>query len=73
MREKKAKPINVVMFIILVIFAIIFVFPILFILMNSFKGKLFISDNPFKMPKFTLTKEEKAEVEEENNAKVEAF
>ena len=50
MRQKKAKPANVVMFIILVVFAIVFIFPILFILMNSFKGKLFISDNPFSMP-----------------------
>ena len=59
MRQKKAKPANVVMFIILVVFAIVFIFPILFILMNSFKGKLFISDNPFSMPKFSLNKEEK--------------
>lgn len=73
MRQKKAKPANVVMFIILVVFAIVFIFPILFILMNSFKGKLFISDNPFSMPKFTLDKEEKADVEEQYKQKVEDF
>ena len=29
---------------------VLFLTPIFFILMNSFKGKLFISDNPFAWP-----------------------
>ncbi len=39
-----------VVFGILCVLVVIFLTPIFFILMNSFKGKLFISDNPFAWP-----------------------
>ena len=73
MKNKKIKPANVLMFIILTVLALIFVFPILFIFQNSFKGKLFISDNPFAMPKFSLTEQEAADIEIKYQEKVEDF
>ena len=55
-REKKEKlraPMTVkdwVKFIILMIISIVFIAPILLVLMNSFKGKLFVSNEPFAFP-----------------------
>lgn len=45
--NKKSHPIT---FVLLSLLAIIFLVPIVFIFINSFKGKLFISDNPFALP-----------------------
>lgn len=41
---------NTVIFLILFILAIIFLAPIFIIIMNSFKGKFYISDAPFSLP-----------------------
>ncbi len=55
-KETKAKlraPMTVkdwVKFIILMIISIVFIAPILLVLMNSFKGKLFVSNEPFAFP-----------------------
>lgn len=55
-KEKKAKlraPMTVkdwVKFIILMIISIVFIAPILLVLMNSFKGKLYVSNEPFAFP-----------------------
>lgn len=55
-KEKNAKlraPMTVkdwVKFIILMIISIVFIAPILLVLMNSFKGKLFVSNEPFAFP-----------------------
>nr|WP_302598010.1 carbohydrate ABC transporter permease [uncultured Cellulosilyticum sp.] len=38
------------LFVFTLILSILFLMPILIVLMNSFKGKLYISDTPFKMP-----------------------
>ena len=46
----KGKKCNIVIYILLVILAVIFLAPIFIILFNSFKGKLYISDAPFKLP-----------------------
>ena len=46
----KGKKSNIVIYILLVILAVIFLDPIFIILFNSFKGKLYISDAPFKLP-----------------------
>lgn len=39
-----------VLFALLCMLVVIFLYPILFIILNSFKGKFFISDNPFAIP-----------------------
>lgn len=44
---QKSKPI---LFLFLLVLAIAFMLPILIVLMNSFKGKFFISDAPFTLP-----------------------
>lgn len=55
-QEKKAKlraPMtgkDWIKFIILMIISIVFIAPILLVLMNSFKGKLFVSNEPFAFP-----------------------
>ena len=53
-KETKVKPKrnigNTVIFLILCALVVVFLAPILFILINSFKGKFFISDNPFALP-----------------------
>lgn len=55
-REKKEKlraPMTLkdwIKFIILMIISIVFIAPILLVLMNSFKGKLFVSNEPFAFP-----------------------
>lgn len=48
MRERT---INKILFWVLILLLVLFMFPISFIVMNSFKGKLFISDSPFSLPK----------------------
>ncbi|MCH3971790.1 MAG: carbohydrate ABC transporter permease [Oscillospiraceae bacterium] len=50
--QKKRKTSNVVIMIILIAISCLFIAPILIVLMNSFKGKLFISDQPFTFPTF---------------------
>ena len=46
----KGKKSNVFIYMILTILAVVFLAPIFIILFNSFKGKLYISDAPFKLP-----------------------
>ena len=48
--KKNNKTGDKVLFILLVILSIAFLIPIFFILLNSFKGKLYISDAPFALP-----------------------
>ena len=51
--EKLRAPMTVkdwIKFIILMIISIVFIAPILLVLMNSFKGKLFVSNEPFAFP-----------------------
>ena len=47
--RKKSKGNNVI-FLVLCALVVVFLTPILFIIINSFKGKFFISDNPFAFP-----------------------
>lgn len=47
----KEKTINSILFVIMLVLLGIFLFPIGFILVNSFKGRFFISDSPFTFPK----------------------
>lgn len=44
------KSTEIVMIIVLTILSVIFLMPILIVLMNSFKGKFYISDAPFALP-----------------------
>ncbi|MBO5094742.1 MAG: carbohydrate ABC transporter permease [Lachnospiraceae bacterium] len=44
------KGLNAVIFCALTVIAIVFLYPLFFILINSFKGKLFISKDPFALP-----------------------
>lgn len=46
----KEKTIDKILFVLLVVLTIIFMYPIFFIVINSFKGKFFISDSPFSLP-----------------------
>lgn len=46
----KRKPSQIVTFVFLCILTVVFLYPILFIIINSFKGKFFISDAPFALP-----------------------
>jgi raffinose/stachyose/melibiose transport system permease protein len=48
--QKRMTPADMLIFGILTITACVFVMPILMVLMNSFKGKLYISDAPFAFP-----------------------
>ena len=41
---------NTLIFIILCALVVVFLYPIMFIVINSFKGKFFISQNPFALP-----------------------
>lgn len=41
---------NAIIFIILCALVVVFLYPIMFIVINSFKGKFFISQNPFALP-----------------------
>lgn len=47
---QKKKTTNTIIFIILTVLAIAFLYPLFFILNNSFKGKFFISSDPFGLP-----------------------
>lgn len=51
MNKMKVK--DYILYIVLVILAILFLAPIFIVLMNSFKGKFYISDAPFKLPDST--------------------
>lgn len=44
------KGLNAVIFCALTVIAVVFLYPLFFILINSFKGKLFISKDPFALP-----------------------
>lgn len=47
----KAKKISdAIIFVILCVLVVLFITPVYFVVMNSFKGKLYISDNPFTLP-----------------------
>ncbi|MBE5884234.1 MAG: carbohydrate ABC transporter permease [Lachnospiraceae bacterium] len=48
--RKTKKTSDVILFCVLCFIVVAFLLPILFVVMNSFKGKLFISDNPFALP-----------------------
>jgi len=48
MKKKRAS--DTVLFFILCVLVVVFLTPIFFVLMNSFKGKLYISDAPFALP-----------------------
>ena len=48
--SRKKKPGNVITFLILCALVVVFLAPILFIIINSIKGKFFISDAPFALP-----------------------
>lgn len=48
--QQKARVQDYVIFVVLLALAILFLSPILIVLMNSFKGKFFISDTPFLFP-----------------------
>ncbi|XID92162.1 carbohydrate ABC transporter permease [Paenibacillaceae bacterium WGS1546] len=48
MRRMSAK--DRVIFLLLIVLAVVFLSPLLIILMNSFKGKFYISDEPFRFP-----------------------
>ncbi|RUT33347.1 carbohydrate ABC transporter permease [Paenibacillus zeisoli] len=47
---QKARAKDYIIFIIMLILSIIFLSPIFIVLLNSFKGKFFISDTPFQLP-----------------------
>lgn len=48
--RRSFRPSHIILYAVLILLTAVFIGPILFILMNSFKGKLFISDQPFKLP-----------------------
>lgn len=48
--NKKTRTINAVLFVVLLIVAVVVLYPLFFILNNSFKGKFFISKDPFALP-----------------------
>ncbi len=48
--NKKSRTVNAVLFVILLIVAVVVLYPLFFILNNSFKGKFFISKDPFALP-----------------------
>lgn len=48
---QKARAKDYIIFIIMLILSIVFLSPIFIVLLNSFKGKFFISDTPFELPK----------------------
>lgn len=50
MMSKKKKTADAVIFVFLVAFALVVLYPLFFILNNSFKGKFFISSDPFALP-----------------------
>lgn len=50
MVSAKSKASNKIIFVFLCIFAVVMLYPLLFIVNNSFKGKFFISADPFALP-----------------------
>ena len=48
--EERKKGFNAAIFLLLCILSLAFLAPILIVLMNSFKGRLFIADQPFALP-----------------------
>lgn len=46
----KKKVVNIIIFLVLCALTVIFLYPLFFILVNSFKGKFYISSNPFALP-----------------------
>jgi len=48
--KKRKELSNVLLFILLLVISCVFVFPIILVLMNSFKGKLYINTTPFILP-----------------------
>lgn len=48
MKTKKIS--DAIIFVILCVLVVLFITPVYFVVMNSFKGKLYISDNPFALP-----------------------
>lgn len=51
--ENTAKRVNTILFVFLLILFFLFLIPILLVLMNSFKGQLFISNAPYALPDAT--------------------
>lgn len=47
--QKKRSGINIIIFIILILLTLLFIFPIVFVVLNSFKGRLFILTEPFAL------------------------
>ena len=49
--EERSNPVGkAILYIVLIALTLVFLGPLFFILMNSFRGRLFISDNPFALP-----------------------
>ena len=49
-QNKKTRTTNSILFVILLVVAVVVLYPLFFILNNSFKGKFFISKDPFSLP-----------------------
>lgn len=49
-RSKKTRTANSIIFVFLCLFAVVILYPLFFIVNNSFKGKFFISKDPFSLP-----------------------
>lgn len=49
-QTKSSKTLNVIFFIILCVLTVVVLYPLFFIVNNSFKGKFFISKDPFSLP-----------------------
>ncbi len=49
-QNKKTRATNSILFVILLVVAVVVLYPLFFILNNSFKGKFFISKDPFSLP-----------------------
>lgn len=48
--SKRGNTSRIIIFVALIILAVLFISPILIVLINSFKGKFFISETPFQLP-----------------------
>ncbi len=48
--QTKTKFVNITLLLMMIILAVAFLAPIIIVLINSFKGQFFISDQPFKLP-----------------------
>lgn len=49
-QNKKTRTTNSILFVVLLVVAVVVLYPLFFILNNSFKGKFFISKDPFSLP-----------------------